>query len=96
MMLTLRYFVVLAAMTCTGLVSAQSASLNQAIDEVYPALVRLDVVSVIPDHGRMAKRRSFGSGAIISNEGHVITNHHVAGKAVAITCRLSDGRLIPS
>lgn len=96
MMLTLRYSVILFAMTSTGLVSAQSASLNQAIDQVYPALVRLDVVSMVPDDGRMAKRRSFGSGAIISKEGHVITNHHVAGKAVAITCRLSDGTLVPA
>jgi serine protease Do len=77
-------------------VQAQPPSLDQAIKQVYPALIRLDVVSEIPDDGRMAKRRSFGSGVIISKEGHVITNHHVAGKATAITCRLSDGNLVPA
>jgi len=88
------FFVI--AMAWTSCVLAESASLNQAIDRVYPALVRLDVISVVPSDGRLAKRRSFGSGAIISKEGHVITNHHVAGKAIAITCRLSDGTLVPA
>ncbi len=92
---TIRLLTVVA-LTCTGLALAQPATLNRAIDQVYPALVRLDVVSVVPSEGRLAKRRSFGSGAIISKQGHVITNHHVAGKAIAITCRLSDGALVPA
>ncbi|MCP4450460.1 MAG: PDZ domain-containing protein [Planctomycetes bacterium] len=86
----------LMVMITTGCVLAQPTSLNRAIDQVYPALVRLDVVSVVPSEGRLAKRRSFGSGAIITKQGHVITNHHVAGKAIAITCRLSDGTLVPA
>jgi len=87
----------LLIVTClTVLVQAETPSLDQAIEKVYPALVRLDVVSVIPNDGRMAKRRSFGSGAIISEAGHIITNHHVAGKAIAITCRLSDGTQVPA
>ncbi|MFC1764919.1 PDZ domain-containing protein [Planctomycetota bacterium] len=67
-------------------------SLHQAIEAVYPALVRLDVVQVRSYEGRMQKRRVFGSGVIISNTGHVITNHHVAGGASHIVCRLVDGR----
>lgn len=39
----------------------------------------------------MMKSRSTGSGVIISREGLVVTNHHVAGKATRITCRLYDG-----
>ncbi|MCF7974564.1 MAG: PDZ domain-containing protein [Phycisphaerae bacterium] len=90
------HLIVTLLMGLTVTVQAQPPSLDQAIKQVYPALVRLDVVSVVPDDGRLAKRRSFGSGVIISKEGHVITNHHVAGKAIAITCRLSDGTLVPA
>ena len=41
--------------------------------------------------GRMMKSRAAGSGVIISADGRVVTNHHVAGKATRITCRLHDG-----
>ena len=37
------------------------------------------------------KSRSTGSGVIISKDGLVVTNHHVAGKATRLTCRLHDG-----
>ena len=39
----------------------------------------------------MMKSRSTGSGVIISNAGLVVTNHHVAGKAKRLNCRLHDG-----
>ncbi|MBI5722661.1 MAG: PDZ domain-containing protein [Planctomycetes bacterium] len=39
----------------------------------------------------MHKAMAAGSGAIISPEGYVITNHHVAGKVSRLTCRLADG-----
>ncbi|MGK0188992.1 MAG: serine protease Do [Verrucomicrobiales bacterium] len=62
----------------------------KAVDAVYPALVRVEVVSELSSQGRMRKVRGSGSGAIITNEGHVLTNHHVAGKATRIICRLSN------
>lgn len=37
------------------------------------------------------KSRSTGSGVIIDDDGLIITNHHVAGKATRLTCRLHDG-----
>jgi serine protease Do len=49
------------------------------------------VVTAEPQAGRMHKFQAAGSGVIISHEGHVITNHHVAGKARRIVCRLADG-----
>ncbi|MCB1098018.1 MAG: PDZ domain-containing protein [Verrucomicrobiae bacterium] len=61
-----------------------------AVDSVYPALVRVEVVSEVSSQGRMRKIRGSGSGAIITGEGHVLTNHHVAGKATRIICRLSN------
>jgi serine protease Do len=57
---------------------------------VKPTLVRLHVVSVYDDQGREQKHESAGSGAIITPEGHVITNHHVAGRARRIMCTLAN------
>ena len=39
----------------------------------------------------MMKSRATGSGVIIDESGLVVTNHHVAGKATGISCRLHDG-----
>ena len=65
--------------------------LAQAVENVYPAIVRIEVVSEQGSGGRMMKSRSTGSGVIVSKDGQVVTNHHVAGKATRITCRLHDG-----
>jgi len=65
--------------------------LTDTVNSVYPAIVRIEVVSEKGSGGRMMKSRSTGSGVIISKDGLVVTNHHVAGKATRITCRLYDG-----
>ena len=39
----------------------------------------------------MERERAAGSGAIISKDGYVVTNHHVAGNAVRMSCTLPDG-----
>ena len=61
-----------------------------AVSAVYPALVRIHVVSEEGGAGRMQKGRASGSGTIISPEGYILTNHHVAGRATRITVRLAD------
>jgi serine protease Do len=66
------------------------APVEAAIRRVYPALVRIHVVAVAYNEGREVKGESAGSGAIISPEGYVITNHHVAGRARRLRCTLSD------
>lgn len=70
---------------------ATRAAVDRAIAKVYPALVRIYVVAEEAEGGRMQRMRASGSGAIISKEGYVVTNHHVAGNATRITCNLSDG-----
>ena len=75
---------------------AQSATpaLHQAIEtavaRVKPALVRIHVVSASYRDGRELKYQSSGSGAIISPDGYIVTNHHVAGHAKRLLCTLSD------
>ncbi len=70
--------------------AAVDPQVEQAVDAVYPALVRIHVVSEQGGSGRMQKGRSRGSGTIISPEGYILTNHHVAGRATRITVRLAD------
>jgi serine protease Do len=67
-----------------------SAEVEDAIKKVYPALVRIHVVMEEGSEGRMKKMQGSGSGAIISPEGHVLTNHHVAGRGTRFVCTLSN------
>ena len=69
---------------------AVAADLKPAVSRVYPALVRVHVVYENGEDGRMRKGRASGSGTIISPDGYILTNHHVAGRATRITCRLAD------
>lgn len=66
------------------------ARVEKAIDQVKPALVRIEVVTAEFEDGREVKQRIVGSGAIITADGYLITNHHVAGHAERIFCTLSS------
>ncbi len=68
--------------------SALRAQIDMAIDTLRPALVRIRVVSTEYREGREVKMQAVGSGAIITKDGYLITNHHVAGHAVRIFCTL--------
>src|SRR5579884_822227 len=62
--------------------------IDWAIARVKPALVRIRVVSTEYRDGREVKMQEVGSGAIISRDGYIITNHHVAGHAARMFCTL--------
>lgn len=94
-----KYFscVLLAILFATTLFAQQTlpnppaqVSVDLAISSVYPALVQIRVVSASYDDGRQRKGLVAGSGVIISPDGYVVTNHHVAGKATSIRCFLSS------
>jgi serine protease Do len=68
------------------------AQVAAAIQRVYPALVRIHVVAVEFRDGREVKQEASGSGVIVSSDGMVVTNHHVAGHARRVSCTLADRR----
>jgi serine protease Do len=76
--------------------AADSAAVHTALSRVGPSLVRIHVVSIDHQDGRELKREASGSGTIITPEGHVVTNHHVAGRTKAITCTLASREEIPA
>ena len=79
---------------CNFTSSAENIEDNHSLSEVYKAIVRIEVISEKGSGGRMMKSRSTGSGVITRKDGIVITNHHVAGKATRLTCRLYNGEEI--
>ena len=68
--------------------SSLRSQIDSAIAKVRPALVRIRVVSTDYNEGREVKIQAVGSGAIITRDGYLITNHHVAGHAARIFCTL--------
>jgi len=65
-------------------------ALDAAVNGVRPALVRIQVVWTDYSEGRELKYDTSGSGVIVTPQGHVVTNHHVAGHAARLFCTLLD------
>ncbi|MBO7721949.1 MAG: trypsin-like peptidase domain-containing protein [Kiritimatiellae bacterium] len=61
-------------------------------EEVFPSLVYIRVVREDLSAARNEKQVVSGSGVVISEDGEVLTNHHVVDKATEIRCLLSGGR----
>lgn len=45
---------------------------------------------------RQRIERTLGSGVIVDEDGHIVTNHHVIADAEAILVQLADGRVAPA
>jgi serine protease Do len=69
---------------------ALRSQIDAANQKMRRALVRIRVVSTEFREGREVKIQTVGSGAIITKDGYLITNHHVAGHAARIFCTLWD------
>lgn len=67
---------------------------GEARDRVFPALVSINVSTVAYQGGKEWKGQAVGSGAIISAEGHVVTNQHVTQGGSKFVCTLSDKRQV--
>jgi serine protease Do len=68
--------------------------MDTARRKVYPALVNITVVTRYFQGGRSLRGPAGGSGVIVTPQGHVLTNFHVAGHTTRITCTLPDGEAI--
>jgi len=73
-----------------ALLDAYSASVTGAVARVAPAVAHLRVVD--KRRGLGGDRAGSGSGFLITPDGYLITNSHVAGSATSIEVTLSDGR----
>jgi serine protease Do len=76
--------------------ATESAVVEAALARVAPSLVRVHVVSIEFQDGRELKRESSGSGTIVSPDGYVVTNHHVAGRTRSIVCTLATREELPA
>ncbi|MEI8144400.1 MAG: trypsin-like peptidase domain-containing protein [Alphaproteobacteria bacterium] len=69
-----------------ALLDAYSRAVVDIVDTVGPSVVRLSVT------GKEGRRPGTGSGVILSPDGLILTNSHVAGNAKAIRVATQDGR----
>jgi serine protease Do len=76
--------------------SPAAPDIEAALAKVSPSLVRIHVVTYAYEEGRELKREASGSGTIITPEGHVLTNHHVAGRTRSLICTLATREEIPA
>src|SRR3954469_3318003 len=76
--------------------SSSRPEIDRALAAVYPSLVRISVVAANYGSGREMRSETSGSGTIVSADGYVVTNHHVAGHARRIVCTLATQEEIPA
>jgi serine protease Do len=74
--------------------SATGEQTQAMLNRVLPSVVRIEVVRLQPEQGHLVKLQVSGSGAIISAEGYVVTNCHVAEHGDYFRCYLSSGEAV--
>jgi serine protease Do len=67
-----------------------------AKQKVYPGLVFIKPIQETFQAGERRQMEVFGSGVIISADGYVVTNNHVAEKAIEVNCVLGDREQVPA
>ena len=82
--------ILLACLWGCASVKPEEEVIQEAKDKVFPAVVFIKPIQQEFRGGKLEKIQVFGSGAIVSPEGYVVTNNHVAEKATEIRCVLSD------
>ena len=80
--------------TSKSVTAELKAAIDRARDKVFPALVSIITVREYYSQGRKRLSRSGGSGTIISDQGHIVTNAHVVQDGVKFKVILSDKREI--
>lgn len=74
--------------------STLQARIFEARDRVVSALVNVQPITDVYSSGERRSSTGVGSGFVLDDRGHVITNYHVAGKAKRLIITLSDKRRV--
>ncbi len=82
--------VTLSLALASGLQPNLQDRILKARDRVSPALVNVQPITDVYSSGERRSSTGVGSGFIFDDQGHVITNYHVAGKAKRLIITLSD------
>ena len=69
-------------------------SIRAARAQVFPCLVHITSVEVVFVAGERRRTTSTGSGFFIDEQGHVVTNFHVAGQARQLFVTLASKRKV--
>src|SRR6267378_1934441 len=77
-------------LTDAALLDSYSDAVTAAVAKVAPAVAHVRVERAKAPRGA---REGSGSGFVITPDGYVVTNSHVAGGASALEVTLPDGRL---
>jgi serine protease Do len=75
---------------CATLGGSGESAVLRAKNKVFPALVHIRPVKEVYALGKRQEVVAIGSGFIISPDGYVVTNEHVAGESRLVQCVLSD------
>lgn len=83
-----------AAPPRTGDAGIYPATFSRAADRAMRSVVHITTTSSRQTLPIFAPRteKNFGSGVIVTKEGHILTNHHVARGAETLNVRFVDGR----
>lgn len=79
----------------THLLDAYSETVSQVYTSISPSVVHIrNIGSKETKNNREENKDSMGSGFIISSDGYIISNHHVAHRAKALYITLDDGTVL--